>query len=73
MIETHGIRVMDDYPGMVAKHTIDVRFIDPEQGTHVSDYGFEVLNYDKGFTFGADTLDDAVYQLQEVITEMLCA
>lgn len=72
MIELHDVRIMEDYPGKVARYTVDLRFIDPGLGTHESVFG-PVYNYDKVISFGADTLDDAVDRIQEVITERLCS
>lgn len=70
MIEVNDIRIFTDYPGY-AGVIVDVRLIDKSQGTHVTEDGFELFNYDKFFTYKAADLDYAVEQAGNRITEIL--
>jgi hypothetical protein len=71
MTDLPSIRIMESYPGRVAKYTVDMRFVDVAQGTHETEFGWS-WNYDKGLSFGADTLEDAAQRAGDVITGMLC-
>jgi hypothetical protein len=71
MIDVVQIRIIPAHPSMVTKYLVDCRFIDPDKGTHDTEFG-QMLNYDKGVSFGADTMDDAIERLEDIITERLC-
>lgn len=69
--QVQQIVFITEYPGRVGV-VGNVRFIDPEQGTHVNEYGMELLNYDKALSIEAGTLELAAEVLGNAITEVLC-
>jgi hypothetical protein len=71
MIEIHTIRVMQDIPGRIG-YVGDVRLVDKSKGTHVSDIGMELLNWDKAFYVEAASLPELLGCMSNSLTEVLC-
>lgn len=67
------IRLLEDIPGIDARYVVEARVADTESGTHVSDSGFTLFNYDKAFSIGGENLNNLLERAGNKITEMICS
>lgn len=79
MIEVQNVRIIDNrattaHSGIAARYICEIRFVDPEQGTRITELGLEVWNYDKLLCFSIDCKDISVVleRAGRCITEVLC-
>jgi hypothetical protein len=73
MIEVNNIQIIEGMPGRAARYQCAIRLIDPDQGTHQSELGLPLWNYDKGIWFEAQYLGKLIERAERVITEVLCS
>lgn len=73
MIEIRTIRITEGMRGRYARYLCDMRFVDPDQGTYTTEYGWTGLNYDVCLSFEGQYMANVLKRIERVITERLCA
>jgi len=72
MITIHQIVIHKDIPGGWKRYVVDVRLVDPEQGTHISKVtGLESANYDKVFRTQSQYLGVALRNVGNELAKIL--